>query len=91
MMTDMPEIMNSNCEIMARKFKGGICCGSHLAAMYGAEYLCIRSYLSPQASASFLSGMGLIMHDYWSLRDESHSNNCAGISLRMIAPKLKVQ
>ena len=40
-------------DTIPRKFKGGICCGSHLAVTYRGEllYLQICSYLSPPSSA----------------------------------------
>ena len=32
--------------LIPRKFKGGICCGSHLAGTYGGELLCLQIFHS---------------------------------------------
>ena len=46
---DVPEIKDGG---KLRKFKGGICCGGHLAATYGGELLYLRNFskLSPPSN-----------------------------------------
>ena len=77
-----------------RKFKGGICCGGHLAVTYGGELLYIRifSQLSPPSNfvkreLPFSRGLWSLMHS-----GESRDNDNVRRSRRMIiVPNPKVQ
>ena len=53
-----------SCGFQPRKFKGGICCGSHLAITYESKLLHLQNYfeLSPPSNFVKLSCVELIAH-----------------------------
>ena len=71
-------------EFSQRKFKGGICCGSHLAVTYGGDLLYLQIFLAFPAWTQ-------IIHAKWLLRGESCDNSNMRSLRRMITPNPKVQ